>query len=235
MTQLDAGVLRLLEQRPGWASALERLGKLYRAHVDQATDEAAQYAAVYERRRASMVFDVVASRRRRYIPRVRSMVERFQQMPAAANLRALAEEGPGDGFGLRQGEGETMRRVAQGFLTFGDVSGLAGDDEIVERWATAVAPLEVAPELDPYVGAVSGIGIALFCYMRMRAGADAIKPDVRVRNALSWLGFDVPGGEASVLVVATTLADELGISRLVLDQLLWWTGNAQPAIEGAAC
>ena len=62
-----------------------------------------------------------------------------------------------------------------------------------------------------------------------------IKPDVRVRNALSWLGFDVPGGEASVLVVATTIAGELGISRLVLDQLLWWTGNAQPAIEGAAC
>jgi hypothetical protein len=101
MTEFDAGVLSLLEQRPGWADALERLDKLYRAHVDQATDEAAHYAGIYQGRRAPMVFDVVASRRRRYIPRVRSMVERFQQMPAAVNLRTLAEQGPGDGFGLR--------------------------------------------------------------------------------------------------------------------------------------
>jgi hypothetical protein len=63
-----------------------------------------------------------------------------------------------------------MRSVAEGFLNFGAVAGLADDDDIVERWATAVDPLEVAPELDPYVGAVSGIGIALFCYMRVRRG-----------------------------------------------------------------
>lgn len=94
---------------------------------------------------------------------------------------------------------------------------------------TRVAPLEVAPALDPYVGAVKGIGIALFCYMRMRAGGDALKPDVRVRLALQSLGFDIPAGEAALLVMASTLAYELGIDRLVLDQILWWAGNTAQA------
>lgn len=49
----------------------------------------------------------------------------------------------------------------------------------------------------------------------MRAGTDAIKPDVRVRQALQ-----------------TTLARVLDITRLILDQLLWGTGNA-PTSEPA--
>jgi hypothetical protein len=90
MTPSDAGVLRLLEKRPGWTDTLMRLNGLYRAHVDQATEEAAHSAGIYRGHRAAMVFDVVASRQRRYIQRVRHLVERFQQTPAAASLRALA-------------------------------------------------------------------------------------------------------------------------------------------------
>lgn len=113
-------------------------------------------------------------------------------------------------------------------VTVHTLHGWVARHAIVEAWAGSVAPLEVAPRLDPYVGAVKGIGIALFCYMRMRAGADAIKPDARVRQALQGLGFDLPAGEATLLVVASTLAQEVGISRLILDQLLWWAGNAPP-------
>jgi hypothetical protein len=59
--------------------------------------------------------------------------------------------------------------------------------------------------------------------MRMRCGADAIKPDLRVRASLQALGFGVPRDEHSILVVARPATRELGISLLVLDQLLWWS------------
>jgi hypothetical protein len=71
-------------------------------------------------------------------------------------------------------------------------------------------------------GSVTGIGPALFAYLRMRSGADALKPDLRVVRALRTLGFHVPVGEHAILVVARAAADETAISLLVLDQLLWW-------------
>jgi hypothetical protein len=97
------------------------------------------------------------------------------------------------------------------------------EEAAVKEWAESVGELVHATRLDPYVGAVSGIGPALFAYLRMRCGADALKPDLRVHRALVDLGFLVPGDEHALLVVSTAAAAELGISRLVLDQLLWWT------------
>jgi len=90
------------------------------------------------------------------------------------------------------------------------------------QWAQGVAGLEHAPGLDPVAGSVTGIGPALFAYLRMRSGADALKPDLRVARALCKLGFHVPGGEHAILVVAHAVADEMAISLLVLDQLLRW-------------
>ena len=57
--------------------------------------------------------------------------------------------------------------------------------------------------------------------MRMRCGADAIKPDLRVANALRQLGFDAGNDPHSILVLARAAATELGVGLLVLDQLLW--------------
>jgi len=59
----------------------------------------------------------------------------------------------------------------------------------------------------------------------MRSGADAIKPDIRVIRALRSLGFSVPDGEHAVLLIAKAAAGEIAVSRLVLDQLLWWRNN----------
>jgi hypothetical protein len=72
------------------------------------------------------------------------------------------------------------------------------------------------------VGGVSGIGPALFAYMRMRCGAKALKPDARVAHELRRLGFEVPADEHAILIVAKTAAAELAVDLLVLDQLLWW-------------
>lgn len=57
----------------------------------------------------------------------------------------------------------------------------------------------------------------------MRCGADALKPDVRVRKALNAFGYDVPADTHAILAVARGAAAELGTSLLALDQLLWWT------------
>ena len=77
------------------------------------------------------------------------------------------------------------------------------------------------PEARPSRRWSVGIGPALFAYMRMRCGADALKPDLRVAAALRELGFGVPGDEHSILVIARAAAAELDVSLLVLDQLLW--------------
>jgi hypothetical protein len=68
------------------------------------------------------------------------------------------------------------------------------------KWAQGVAGLEHAPGLDPVVGSVTGIGPALFAYLRMRSGANALKPDLRVARALRKLGFYVPVGEHAILL-----------------------------------
>lgn len=119
-------------------------------------------------------------------------------------------------------EPETMQRVAANLVAFAGDRGL-DEDEACAAWARQVDGLEHASRLDPVVGAVPGIGPALFAYMRMRSGASAIKPDVRVRRGLGRLGFEVPGGDHATLVVARAAA-ELGVSLLVLDQLLWRSG-----------
>lgn len=83
--------------------------------------------------------------------------------------------------------------------------------------------MDIAPKLDPYVGSVSGIGPALFAYMRILCGADTIKPDVRVIREIRALGVAIPLGDAIAgFVVAGCLAYELEISLIELDQLLWY-------------
>lgn len=215
-------LLDLLRERDGWSTAIERLRALHAARGAQAKERAAQCGRVYLGRRAAMVFDVVASRQRRYEQRVVPLVERFAQLPAAGSLKALASHGPGPGFGLRSGEADTMQGVAAGLVRFAERHGL-DHEEAVRTWAESTEIVVEAPGLDPYVGAVRGIGVALFAYLRMRSGGDGIKPDLRVRRALTDLGFELPLGDVALLRTAGAAGAELGISLLELDQLLWST------------
>ncbi len=201
---MNDGVRTLLERQPGWPEALKRLAELNDTYGSQAVADATRYADHYRGRRAAMVFDVVASRQRTYKNRVLPWVERFEATPPARSLAALASIGP-PLEGLRRGEADTMRDVASGLLQFGTDHRVQGDDATVEAWAGTVAPLELAPALDPYVGSVAGIGIALFAYLRMQSGANALKPDGRVRAAIKSLGFPVPRGEAALLTLGGLL------------------------------
>lgn len=207
-----------------WPAALESLRALHDLHGHEARSKAVHLAQEYQGRRAAMVFEVVASRQRRYESRVLPMVAKFERSQIIS-LEMLAMEGPGEGYGLRAGEAETMRDTAAGLLSYCRVRGF--DQEAgVRRWAEQTAPFAHAPRLDPFVGCVSGIGPALFAYLRMRCGADAIKPDIRVRAGLNRAGFNLPNDEHAILIVATAVASELSIPLAVLDQLLWWQSVA---------
>jgi hypothetical protein len=167
-----------------------------------------------------MIFDVVASRQRSYELKVRPLVEDFDRRPCAASLAALAGTGPGTGLSLMDSEPATIQHVAAGLAQYCRER-CKDDDEGVKQWAEETEPVRLAPRLDTYAGTAGGIGVALFVYLRMRAGADAVKPDGRLRQRLNRLGFDVPKGDAALILIAEAAAKDLGVQRLELDQLLW--------------
>ena len=126
--------------------------------------------------------------------------------------------------GLRTGEADTIIAECRGASCLGPSSYWippAHDESLVADWAEWSAPFDLAPRLDPWVGSVKGIGPALYVYLRMRSGGDGIKPDVRVRARLTELGFRPPPGDGGLLLTAWAAAEELGVRRLELDQLLW--------------
>jgi hypothetical protein len=219
---LDGFGFDALRSRPTWPAAVRRLKLLWDRAGDNAKSRAEEYGEVYAGRRGAMVVDVVASRQRRYNERVLPDVARWEAGVEEPTLKQLAGDQPGLSLlRLPSKELETIVSVAQGFLRFADERGL-GEDDACQAWATEVESFEHAPTLDSYVGDVKGIGVALFAYMRMRCGTDALKPDLRVRNALNRLGFDVPNDPHAILITGQGAAIEIGVSPLVLDQLLWW-------------
>jgi hypothetical protein len=210
----------LQHQQPRWTAAVDALAAQYAERREQVERQVDQYANVYAGQRAAMVYDVVASRQRRYLERVQPLVKVFAARPAAESLAALAEHGPGPGLSLMAAETRTVQAVADGLRRYCAEHQL-DDDAGVAAWAAETEAVRFAPRLDPYVGAVSGVGPALFAYLRMRSGADGLKPDGRVRLQLRQAGFVVPVDPVSMLVLAEAVAEQLDLTRLALDQLLW--------------
>lgn len=192
--------------------------------LDRARELAAGYAARYRGRRGSMVVDVVASAARNYDRVKGAIVPGFEALGGGSDLAALASADPAalKRLGLRAGEPATMVAVAQGLLRFGAEHGLEGDETICAAWAERAEEWRRTPKLDPHVG-VKGIGIALYAYLRMRSGADAIKPDTWVASLLERHGAPIrdPKDALEVLECAEQVARAARIDRLVLDQLLW--------------
>jgi hypothetical protein len=192
-----------------------------------AKERARKYAGHYAGQRASMVFDCVMSRQRRYNAVVLPLVGAFGSTANSKSLAALAAQGPSEGdpgrtYPFKRGEADAIRQVAAGLARFCEERSM-DDDTGVLAWAEQARAFERTPKSDPWLGDIKGIGLATFAYLRMRCGADAIKPDVRVRAALGSLLFPLgDGSDLDLLCVASAAAEELGASRLELDQLLWW-------------
>ena len=219
----QADELNVLQARPGWTEATARLHEAWTSGHRAAQEQASEYGRNCEGRRGAMIVDVVASRRRQCETRVQRIVTLWQDSTLDWSIDFLAISRPDDRtLGLRTGEADTMVAVVQGLRRYAAHHDLCDDERACQDWADSVIGLEHAHELDPYVGAVKGIGPALFAYLRMRCGADALKPDVRVRQALDAFGYNVPKTDHAALTIARAAAAELGTNLLVLDQLLWW-------------
>lgn len=214
-------MLPLLRKRDGWTEGVANLKGLAERKGEEARRAAENYASVYEGRRGAMVFDVVASRQRKYTKRVRPLVSRWEGAASNSTLVAMVST-PLDAsdYGLKAPEPSTMQTIAANLLSFAKEAGVS-EDEACRLWAEGVEGLQHAHKLDPVVGSVSGIGPALFAYMRMRCGANALKPDVRVKEALQGLGLTTPGDAHSIITIAQGAAAEVGLDLLSLDQLLW--------------
>jgi hypothetical protein len=223
----SSDVLAILRRRPEWKPAVARLRNLAAQQGDEARHYAEGYGQMYQGRRGSMVLDVVTSRQRSYRTRVLPLVNQWQEDNDEHTLHWLAAHEPiPERYGLRPGEPHTITTIARNMAAFADDHEVS-EDQACRQWATEVACLEHAFRLDPVAGAVSGIGPALFAYLRMRSGADALKPDSRVAKGLRRLGFQVPPGEHAILVVAHAAAAEADIGLLALDQLLWRLDSVQ--------
>ena len=104
-----------------------------------------------------------------------------------------------------------------------------GDDGLttLQEWARNANPYEY--ERDP-VGAVSGLGLATFQYLRMISGVDTVKPDVQVAKFIREIA---PQLDHRTELSAETQADTLkscewlsahsSYRMIELDQIAWWT------------
>jgi hypothetical protein len=173
----NAEPFELIRHRTGFTEAIARLSAQLGQRRQEVVDAAQGYGRIYEGRRASMVVDVIASRQRRYETRVLGMVAEFETRGAAARLEQLASASHVMD-GLRDGEGESIVKVAAALHQYGQDHGISDDDTTCAAWAEASSQLVLSHRLDPYVGSVKGVGPALFCYLRMRCGADGLKPDL---------------------------------------------------------
>ncbi len=177
----------------------------------------------FANRRGSMVLDVVSSRQRKYEQRVIPMVQKWEVFVEGSTLEKMVTKGcPAKIFGLRTGEEETIVQIASNFLEYGKLNSLEDENEICTKWAQEVEDMRFAYDLDPVVGGVKGIGLALFNYMRMLSGSETIKPDIRVKKKLEELGFKVPKSDISIMFLCESIAKDLDISMVELDQLLWF-------------
>jgi hypothetical protein len=172
-----------------------------------------------------MVVDVVASAARNYDRVEQAIVPGFERLAHnKPTLDALAKADPAQlkALGLRANEPNTMIAVAEGLIQFGSTQNITGDDAICRAWGEYAEQWRRTPKLDPYVG-VKGIGIALYAYLRMRSGADAIKPDVWIARLLQQYGATIrnPKDALEVMQCAEQVALAAKISRLTLDQMLW--------------
>ena len=177
----------------------------------------------FEKRRGSMIIDVVTSRQRKYLARVVPLVNNWENYAGGTSIQHLIKSGcPTKLFGLRNGEEQTILTIAHNFLDYGSQRGISDEDELCVQWSREVEGMRFAYDLDPIVGGVKGIGLALFNYMRMLSNSDALKPDVRIKAKLMELGFKVPKSDISILFLCEAIAEDLKLSLLELDQLLWF-------------
>ena len=175
--------------------------------------------------------DAVLAIQRRYKQFVVPRIARFQQecphIRSLSDLKQLIERYGHRRFGEQVWNYrylpriQTLELLVNWFLAYQQKHGFADDLEAMRYWAQQ-------PYREPLSAyGVRGIGIATTQYLRMLAGADTVKPDVRIHQAIEdALGRSVEDAEAISIIEAA--ARRLGVGAVTLDHAIWkfYSGNA---------
>jgi hypothetical protein len=190
--------------------------------ANNVTADVAAFKARYAAMPCAAVVDAVLSVQKKYLPIVIPAMNTWMANNTAATLTSIAAHGAGavPGKPVTWKGHATIQGVATTLLNFGGTN--ATDQQRMAAWATQAVPFRFHHRLDA-VGAVSGIGPALFNYLLMRSGEDALKPDGRVKKQLKASGLTTSDriDDLDALFLAEAMAEELNKSRLWFDKLLW--------------
>jgi hypothetical protein len=183
----------------------------------------AYFRAYYANNPCASVIDAVLSVQWNWKSRVAPAVKGWIQANPACTLSTLAAAGPGARVGeqpLRPAHDPAIVGTANALLSYGKPADT--DQQRFGAWAQQAQAMRYHHEYDP-VGEVPGIGIALFNYLLMRGGVDALKPDSHIKAHLVSAGLarSLKVSDSDTLMVAEAMAEELEVGRLWFDQLLW--------------
>ena len=199
---------------PNWHSAVSQVKSILYSNL-KIKEDARNYGTLYQGKRGLMVVDVVASRQRKYSEYVLpKLLPVYQTKAKDLSLMSLSAKAP-TWMPLRTGEAEVMQLIAQRLREYGKSKGIYEEDALCLAWAEdELAHVDILN--------IKGIGPALLQYLRMRSGANSLKVDVRVIEALKKFGLPVEWfSPEGLLQLCTELATECNCSLLELDQALW--------------
>lgn len=114
----DTRVHSLLRRSPAWDGFTRALHARAADRLPAARAAAEQYGSVYQGRRAAMVFDVIASRQRRYTSRVLPLVRRFEGTPEAASLARSRRQGPSGTSASAEARRKRWHEWLMGWIAF---------------------------------------------------------------------------------------------------------------------
>lgn len=217
-------LVQTLRRLEGWDGAVDALRERFSAVGEEARAAARGIGEAFAGRRAAMIFHVVVtSGLRTTSPFVESARAAFESSPSAASLEVLAGRGVPESYGVKRSKLEVIRAVAARLHQYAEGRGL-DEEAAVRRWAAEALAFELQPATEPWVGGVPGVDATTFATMGRCCGADAVRPDRRLWEALRQLGFPLPGGwltdagRMDTIVVVTAVAAQLSLPRSVVDE-----------------
>lgn len=207
--------LLVLRQRPDWPGAVAyfrtRIQTVGRRNVGVAVSA---FRQKYAGNPTAALVDAVLSVRTPYDSVVSPAVSRWMMANPGATFASLVLAG-GAPVGTRKASWagyRTIAGVARVLSTYGHGAAETDDDRLA-AWAQDAESFRFDHTRDS-VGRVSGVGIAVFQYLRMRGGAEAIKPDQRVIDHFKRSGLSLPAArspqyERVILFLAEAMAESL--------------------------
>ena len=172
---------------------------------------------------AYICIDAVLSIRRQYfafvVPRIDYFKENNSDIDSLISLLSLIEEKGYKGFQKvwnynHPERVEILENLIRQFLAYNEKNNYQDELKAMKNWALSTSPNDYR-----YFG-VPGIGMATFQYLRMLCGAQTVKPDVHIKNAIN-LALDRQVSDIEAIVFIELASQELDLPTSVLDHNIW--------------